>query len=152
MSRRSRRFWSGRPNPPPLNWDKPDRPVIRSVTASPDELPLDQPEREKSEQNDSQSIPVSLTCDDWFRIVEALDHYSRSRADEEQQQWHKRESILGMANPHYPKKEPVAVRLPIEDWRLIWRNVRTASQELGGHWPTWFDSLTKTMTAQIKGQ
>jgi hypothetical protein len=153
MSRRSRRYWSGRPNPPPLNWNQPDRPVVRSVSASPDDFPLDQPEREKREQADSQSIPVSLTCGDWFRIVEALDHYSRLHAGEEQQKWHQkaRASILGVANPHYPKKEPVAVRLPIEDWRLIWLNVRTARQELGGDWPAWFGSLTKTMTAQIKG-
>ncbi len=63
-----------------------------------------------------------------------------------------RRAILGVVNPNRDDKQPVAVRLSIEDWRTIWQQVRAACQELGDEWTAWFDWLSQTMITQIKGK
>lgn len=73
--------------------------------------------------------------------------------DEQWRKWHirVRSAMLGVVKPNQDDTQPVAVKLPIEDWRTIWQQVRTASQEFGDKWTTWFDWLSHTMIAQIKG-
>lgn len=153
MSKKGYGYWRGRPNEPPLNWNTPGRPVIRKVASSSYDVPSAQVLRGTSKQDDSQSIAVTLTNDHWIRILKALYKYGQSHGNADWEEWRMkvRRAILGGVNANRDKTQPVTVRLSIEDWRAIWQQVHTASQELGDNWCTWFDWLSQTMAAQIKG-
>ena len=154
MSKKEYGYWRGRPNPPPLNWDTPDRQAIRKVAGSFDDLLPAQSPQADSKLNDIESVAVSLTNGHWICGLKALHCYGQAHGEEHWRKWRMqvRKAILGVVNSSRDDKQPVEVRLSIEDWRTIWLQVRTACQELDDEWTKWFDWLSHTMIAQIKGR
>jgi hypothetical protein len=163
--------WYGRPNKPPLNWHTPDKPVIRKVTGSlgarpnRSSRPSRPPRPRRSSRpprlshpphppspDDRDLVAITLTNDHWICLLKALYLYGKAHGDGEWKKWRMRVrgTILGTVNPNRDDSNPVAVKLPLEDWRKIWQQVRVACQECGEEWTAWFDWLSHTMTTQIK--
>lgn len=141
--------WRGRPNEPPLNWNTPDRPVIRKVTGSPDDLPS-RPEPD----DDTGLVAVTLTNAHWLSMLKTPRIYGQAHGDANREKWRLqvRRAILGAVNPNTHDSQPVAVKLSLEDWREIWRQVRISCEEHGEEWIAWFSWLSHTMIKQIKGK
>lgn len=154
MGKKAYSYWRGRPNPPPLNWITPNRPAIRKVAGSFDDLLPASSLQVDDKQSDIGAVAVSLTNSHWLCVLKALHRYGQMHGDEDWKKWRMevRKAILGVVNPNRDEKQPVAVKLDIENWRTIWLQVRTGCQELGDDWIRWFDWLSHTMAEQIKGR
>jgi hypothetical protein len=174
MSKKKHGYWRGRPNEPPLNWHTPDKPVIRKVTGSLDDLssapstgnvranvtkkvshsiyylpaaPGRPTPREKTDL-----ITVRLPNKQWIIIFKALNFYGKTHEDATLQKWrrHVCEIILSTISSSTQDTKYPGVKLALEDWRIIWQQVCRVCQEYGDEWIAWFGWLSDEMEKQIK--
>jgi len=146
----SKRCWYGRPNKPPENWHTPDKPAVRNVTELDDMLDEDAPSAFPM-PGEGSGVVVSLTKAHWTTLLKLLHCYGQDYGDTEWQVWRLgiRRAVLDRVDRHWDSRKPVAVRLPVKDWRLIWQQVGIASQVRGTKTQRWFSWLSQTMTEQI---
>jgi hypothetical protein len=139
--------WYGRPHEPPKNWHMPEKPAIRKVTGSFDDLPF-----QPAPKDETGLVAITLTNGHWVAILKALQLYGETHGDADWQHWRLgvRSEILGTVNANRDDGQPVAVKLSLDDWRNIWQQVCTVCQQQGEEWASWFGWLSATMTKQIK--
>lgn len=141
MSRR--RHWNGRPNPPPLNWDKPGTPVIRSITgvALPDEDLL-------------RECEIRLTNENWKALLGCLDDYQINNPQHKLKSWHKRvsETVLAKSWIEDDPKKRVWVRLRYADLDEVIRQVHEVCVGRGAAWVSWANKLEGTLNDQRGGE
>ena len=195
MSKKKHGNWRGRPNEPPLNWHTPGKPVIRKVSGSLADLPpvprkrsvrpnvtkkMSRPPASPGRptpRGKTDLITVRLPKKQWIIIFKALNFYDKTHGDASSQKWWRRvrETILDTISYNNQDAKSSAANFVLEDWRIIWKQVRIACQERGDEcvdpsapvlnyaaqrgpgyergdeWVVWFDWLSDTMTKQIKG-
>lgn len=142
MAKSSPKPWYGRPNPPPLNWDKLESPIIRQLAGSDAPAPTEP------------FITVRLAASDWIMVLKALYLYGQQTQDADWEEWRLaiRAIILEAVDAQQPGEASVAFTFTLPNWRQIWRAARDAAQQQGAGWQPWFQHFDQQLTPQIQKQ
>jgi hypothetical protein len=128
----NKRAWYGRPNPPPLNWDSPDKPAIRQVSAV--EPPAEDLLREHH---------ISLTNENWIALLKCLAVYEMTDSYPGVKLWRQRirESILSHVRVKSQPQKQVRVQLRHADLDEIIRQVRIVCADRDAAWESWAEQI-----------
>jgi len=138
----NKNHWGGRPNPPPLNWDKPGKPVIRSISG------VEPPEEHLLHEYD-----IRLTNENWKAILGCLDDYQANNPQHTLKPWHKRvdETVLAKSGIEDDPKKRVWVRLRNADLDEVIRQVHEVCARRDAAWVSWANKLEGALNDQRGG-
>jgi hypothetical protein len=109
-------MYGNRANQPPLNWDKPGQPVVRSVAG--DSLPA------RTSSPNVRYFKVSLHKQDWREILSMLDAYTST---------HGLDVWYDLVRPRlklaaHAAESSYALDFSIDDWRTLYSRLQRFAQ------------------------
>ncbi len=135
----NKRAWYGRPNRPPINWDTPDRPSIRKVSA------IESPSEDLLHEYD-----ITLTNENWVALLKCLAVYEASDPQPSVKLWRQRirETVLAQVEIKGVPQKKAWVRLRYADLDEIMRQVRIVCAGWGAAWDVWAAQLEHALSVR----
>lgn len=135
----NKRAWYGRPNRPPMNWETPDKPVIRQVSA------VESPSQALLREYD-----ITLTNENWIALLKCLAAYETSDPQPSVKVWRQRirETVLAYFDVEGQRQKKVRVRLRYADLDEIMRQVRIVCAGWGAAWDLWAAQLERALSVR----